>query len=123
MISSFFFFIFFLGYHFVFHKYVSQQLLGIPGKDEGREEGKKDYIRAIEYLEKNHLDSPFLCGDEITLADLSAYTELGAVQNDDEFKVVYEEYPKVKAWMKRMGEQEWHDEVMGPAFKMISSSE
>ena len=113
-----------LGYFFVFHKYVSQGLLGVPGNPEERENGKKKYIAATEFLEKNFLaSSPFICGDEITLADLSAYMELGAVQNDDEFKVVYEEYPKVKAWMKRMGEQKWHDGVMEMVIGMIASAQ
>ena len=56
-------------------------------------------------------DNRFLVGEELTLADFSAYSELGQAQ--PQFTNVYDmsDFPNVQRWMKEMTKVPYHDEV------------
>ena len=67
---------------------------------------------ALHTLEDYYLmDNRFLIGNELTLADFSAYSELGQAQ--PQFTNVYDmsEFPNVQRWMKEMTMVPYHDEV------------
>ncbi|MCH2171703.1 glutathione S-transferase family protein [Myxococcota bacterium] len=68
--------------------------------------------RALGALETGWLsDSPYLCGDACTIADLSCYSELGQLQS--EYTNVYDftPFPSVSAWLERMHNVPAHDDV------------
>ena len=67
---------------------------------------------ALHTLETYFLaDNRFLIGDSLTLADFSAYSELGQAQ--PQFTNVYDlsAFPNVLRWMKEMTQIPYHDEV------------
>ena len=67
---------------------------------------------ALRSLESGWLqNSPFLTGQNITLADIAAYVEIGQVQPQFTNLYDFSPYPKVQAWLNRMQEVEGHDSV------------
>jgi glutathione S-transferase len=71
---------------------------------------KVEMSKVIGHMDKYFLrDRPYLCGDDITLADLLGACELmqlAAVEEEN----FYQANPVVNAWMKRVGER------LGPVF-------
>ena len=68
--------------------------------------------RALRALETGWLaESRFLAGDDMTLADIAAYVEIGQLQ--PQFTNVYDlsPYPNVQRWLKVMTEVDSHDDV------------
>lgn len=68
--------------------------------------------RALQALETGWLeDSPYIAGDQVTIADFAAYVEIGQLQ--PEFTNVYDfsEFPKVRSWMERLKALPGHDDV------------
>ena len=68
--------------------------------------------RALEALEEGWLKgSAYLAGDEITIADMAAYVEIGQLQN--RFTNVYDfsPFPNVSRWLEAMTKIEFHDDV------------
>lgn len=68
--------------------------------------------RALKALETGWLaDSPYITGDDVTIADFAAYVEIGQLQ--PEFTNVYDfsEFPKVTGWMDRLKTLPGHDDV------------
>lgn len=71
-----------------------------------------NFRRALNAFESGWLaESLFLVGDEMTLADMAAYVEIGQMQ--PQFTNVYdfEPFPKVQRWMSDMAQVEGHDDV------------
>tara|TARA_E500000331_G_C17247731_1_gene709761 strand:+ start:1549 stop:2241 length:693 start_codon:yes stop_codon:yes gene_type:complete len=68
--------------------------------------------RALEALETGWLaNSRFLVGDQVTIADMAAYVEIGQLQ--PQFTNVYdfESFPNVRRWMADMTQIDGHDDV------------
>eukprot|EP00008_Paramoeba_atlantica_P004194 CAMPEP_0201478600 /NCGR_PEP_ID=MMETSP0151_2-20130828/3391_1 /ASSEMBLY_ACC=CAM_ASM_000257 /TAXON_ID=200890 /ORGANISM="Paramoeba atlantica, Strain 621/1 / CCAP 1560/9" /LENGTH=226 /DNA_ID=CAMNT_0047859715 /DNA_START=118 /DNA_END=798 /DNA_ORIENTATION=- len=111
------------GVPFFFHKYVASKF-GMEPNLERQNEGLEQYQSAIKFIEKSFLSSsPFLNGfDSPTIADLSAYAELGPLRKEEGLQETLKESPKVEAWLKRISELTWHDEVMKTVFSMTEPS-
>lgn len=68
--------------------------------------------RALQVLETGWLaDRPFLAGEQVTIADMACYAELGQLQS--EFTNVYDfaAFPKVSRWLAAMHDVPGHDDV------------
>lgn len=77
-----------------------------------QEGARRTVTNALHTLETYFLaDNRFLIGDSLTLADFSAYSELGQAQ--PQFTNVYDlsAFPNVLRWMKEMTQVPYHDEV------------
>ena len=77
-----------------------------------QEAARRTVTNALHTLETYFLaDNRFLIGDSLTLADFSAYSELGQAQ--PQFTNVYDlsAFPNVLRWMKEMTQVPYHDEV------------
>ena len=77
-----------------------------------QEGARRTVTKALHTLETYFLaDNRFLIGDSLTLADFSAYSELGQAQ--PQFTNVYDlsAFPNVLRWMKEMTQVPYHDEV------------
>ena len=68
--------------------------------------------RALAALETGWLDrGKFLCGDEVSIADLAAYVEIGQAQPAFTNVFDFEPYPRVREWMAAMHDVPGHDDV------------
>lgn len=68
--------------------------------------------RGLESLERGWLDeTPFLCGDAVTIADLAAYVEIGQLQPEFTNLFDFSDLPRIRDWMARMHEIPGHDDV------------
>ncbi|XP_072045250.1 glutathione S-transferase theta-1-like [Amphiura filiformis] len=96
-------------------------LFGLPAlTPEQIDEKYKELDGSMTLIECFLKDQKFLCGDEITLADLFIANEV--LQPTKCERDIYEKYPKVKAWMERVRERlnpAW-DEVVGVFDQIIS---
>ena len=80
--------------------------------------------RALEALEEGWLhDSKYLTGDELTIADMAAYVEIGQLQA--RFTNVYDfsPFPNVQRWLSDMTEVEHHDDVHTALYELGDISE
>ena len=77
---------------------------------------KEELTKAIDHLAAYFLkDEPFICGDEISVADLVGVCELMHLDGVNE-SGIYENNPIVKSWMKRV------EDRMQPHFDEASIS-
>jgi len=77
-----------------------------------QESARRNLTAALNTLENGWLaDSRFLVGDNVTLADLAAYVELGQLQ--PQFTNVFDmsSFTNVSRWLKDMTEVDAHDDV------------
>ena len=68
--------------------------------------------RALEALDEGWLNnSAYLAGDQLTIADMAAYVEIGQLQN--RFTNVYDfsPYTNVERWLEDMTKIKYHDDV------------
>ena len=66
---------------------------------------KEDLIKAINHIADYYLkDQPYICGDEVSAADLIGVCELIHLGGVNESKI-YENNAKVNAWIKRVGDR------------------
>ena len=56
-------------------------------------------------------DQPYLFGDAVSICDLSAYVEIGQLQSRFTNTYDFSELPNVSAWLERMQQLPFHDEV------------
>ena len=80
--------------------------------EEFQQSAQGNLKRALEALEEGWLSkSTFLAGDQLTIADLAAYVEIGQLQA--RFTNVYDfsPYPNVSRWLDGMTKIEYHDDV------------
>ena len=76
-----------------------------PANAEKVLEAKAELARAVNHIDEYFLkDKPFIAGDDISIADLVALTELSQLRGVHE-TAIYESNPKVKAWAKRVEEK------------------
>ena len=66
---------------------------------------KEELTKSLNHIATCYLkDGPFICGDEISAADLIGVSELihlGAVNESE----LFESNPTIKAWIKRVGDR------------------
>ena len=68
--------------------------------------------RAIKVLESAWLsESSFLTGNDITIADIAAYVEIGQLHHRFTNLFDFNPYPNVSRWLDRMALVEFHDSV------------
>jgi len=63
-------------------------------------------------------ESKFLIGDKVTIADLSAYVEIGQLQS--QFTNIYDfnDLPNINRWLQDMQKVEFHDEIHTALFEL-----
>tara|TARA_Y100000590_G_scaffold126302_3_gene144374 strand:+ start:2007 stop:2801 length:795 start_codon:yes stop_codon:yes gene_type:complete len=68
--------------------------------------------RAFKALESGWLKkSSFLTGENLTIADLSAYVEIGQLQSQFTNVFDFEPFPNISRWLEEMNKVSFHDEV------------
>ena len=68
--------------------------------------------KALDTLDSGWLaNSPFLCGESVTIADLACYAELGQLQACYTNVYDFSPFPNVSAWLTRMQEVDGHDDI------------
>ena len=77
----------------------------------GSKDNETTVSRTLAILNGMLAKSPFLAGDSLTLADISAYEELGQNQPRYANCTDYDGYPAIGEWLVRMSEQPYHDAV------------
>lgn len=72
----------------------------------------KTFIRSLRAIEHNALSqSRFLVGNEMTIADLATYVEIGQLQPQFTNLLDFDPFPNTRRWMIDMAQIEGHDEV------------
>ena len=73
---------------------------------------KSNIEKAFEAIETGWLrDSRFLIGDTMTIADISAYVEIGQLQSMFTNVYNFEPYPNIRKWLKEMQKVDCHDDI------------
>ena len=73
---------------------------------------KSNIEKAFEAIESGWLrDSRFLIGDTMTIADISAYVEIGQLQSMFTNVYNFEPYPNIRKWLKEMQNVDYHDDI------------
>lgn len=108
----------YLHYH---HRNVREASLGLVAPkirkdldipESFQESAKRNLTNALKTLESSYLaENKFLMGDEVSLADIAAYVEIGQLR--PEFTNVYDfsDFPNVRRWLNDMAKVPGHDEV------------
>lgn len=87
---------------YFFRRYISP-MTGKPASDELIAETLVIFKKSLGLLENYWLkETPYLCGNEITIADLSAACELAQSTAVPLLVETMQKYPKVRAWHERM---------------------
>lgn len=75
--------------------------------------------RALKALEVGWLSqSRYLTGDELTIADISAYVEIGQLQQKFTNLYSFSAFPNVTRWMEDMAKIACHDEVHAALYEL-----
>jgi glutathione S-transferase len=107
------------GVPFFFHKYMAKHF-GMTPDTLRRSEGRAHYEAAANFVENVFLArGAWIAGDAISIADLSCYAELGPLQWDDELGPVLDALPRLTRWLRAMGSQPWHEEVMADVAAIV----
>ena len=75
--------------------------------------------KAFKALENGWLaQSRYLTGDQLTIADMSAYVEIGQLQS--KFTNVYDftPFPNIRRWLEDMNQVAYHDEVHASLYEL-----
>lgn len=68
--------------------------------------------RALQAMESGWLaETPYLTGNQLTLADFAAYVEIGQLQPCFTNVYDFQAFPKVQRWLETMKKVEGHDDV------------
>jgi|TARA_B100000029_G_C17569644_1_gene956156 glutathione S-transferase len=68
--------------------------------------------KAFHAIEEGWLNkSRFLVGDQLTIADMSAYVEIGQLQRKFTNIYDFEPFPNITRWLEEMNQVAYHDEV------------
>ena len=72
----------------------------------------KDFSRGLKALETGWLhQGRYLAGDELTIADIAAYADIGQTQSQFTNVFDFRDFPNVQQWLYRMATAECHDDV------------
>ena len=68
--------------------------------------------KAFKAIENGWLNnSSFLVGDSMTIADISAYVEIGQLQSIFTNVYNFDQYPNIQRWLKDMRGADYHEEI------------
>lgn len=68
--------------------------------------------KAFQAIEEGWLaDSNYLVGETVTIADLSAYVEIGQLQSQFTNVYNFEDKPNIQRWLNQMQQVAFHDEI------------
>ncbi len=71
-----------------------------------------NFTQALTALDTGWLaERPFLTGEQVTIADMAAYVEIGQCQPQFTNVFDFQPYPNVSAWLNRMQQVDGHDDV------------
>ena len=83
------------------------------------ETSKSNIEKAFEAIETGWLrESRFLIGDTMTIADISAYVEIGQLQSIFTNVFNFEPYPNIRKWLKEMQNVDSHDDIHVALFEL-----
>ena len=75
--------------------------------------------RAFKALEDGWLaQSRYLTGDQLTIADMSAYVEIGQLQNKFTNLYDFTPFPNIRRWLEDMNQVAYHDEVHASLYEL-----
>ena len=83
----------------MFKKLFAPFIINKVYKEEELEGEKRNFTRGLNNMELRLTKHRYLCGDEVTIADLSACHEL---ENTRMMNLNLDEWPKTKEWQYRM---------------------
>ena len=73
---------------------------------------RKSFNDSLNALESNWLEkNKFIIGDEVTLADLAAYVEIGQLRNCFTNLYDFKDHPNIQRWIQDMTKVEGHDDA------------
>ena len=72
--------------------------------DEEQKEMLSNMNTALAYIESQLGDKSYLTGDNLTIGDVQVYNEV--FETKVVLDLTYEEYPKILAWLERVGTDE-----------------
>jgi glutathione S-transferase len=68
--------------------------------------------KAFKAIEDGWLSkSRYLIGDQLTIADMSAYVEIGQLQSKFTNIYDFESFPNIRRWLEDMNQVAYHDEI------------
>jgi glutathione S-transferase len=80
--------------------------------------------KAFQAIEDGWLsNSRFLAGDDFTIADISAYVEIGQLQNIFTNVYNFEDYPNIQRWLDDMKKVDSHDDIHAALYELGDISE
>jgi len=80
--------------------------------------------KAFQAIENGWLsNSRFLAGDDFTIADISAYVEIGQLQNIFTNVYNFEDYPNIQRWLDDMKKVDSHDDIHAALYELGDISE
>ena len=83
------------------------------------EASKASIEKAFKAIETGWLhNSKFLIGDTMTIADISAYVEIGQLQSMFTNIYDFEPFPNIRRWLKDMQKIEYHDVIHVALFEL-----
>jgi glutathione S-transferase len=75
--------------------------------------------KAFKAIEDGWLSkSRFLVGDQLTIADMSAYVEIGQLQSKFTNVYDFEAFPNIRRWLEDMSQVTYHDEIHTSLFEL-----
>jgi hypothetical protein len=83
------------------------------------EASKASIEKAFKAIETGWLhNSRFLIGDTMTIADISAYVEIGQLQSMFTNLYNFDSYPNIQKWLKEMQNVDCHDDIHAALFEL-----
>jgi glutathione S-transferase len=80
--------------------------------------------KAFQAIEDGWLsNSRFLAGDDFTIADISAYVEIGQLQSIFTNVYNFEDYPNIQRWLDDMKKVDSHDDIHAALYELGDISE
>ena len=68
-------------------------------------------------------NSLFLAGDDYTIADISAYVEIGQLQSMFTNVFNFDDYPNIRRWLGDMKKIDCHDDIHAALYELGDISE
>ena len=83
----------------------------LPGQEEKAVQGAKVMKRVLKILNHQLGESRYLCGEDMTIADLLILCELDQHREEVTGLVDFSPYPNIQRWLNGFEEKEWYREV------------
>lgn len=93
----------------------------MPGQEQKFKEGEKITRRALKLLDKQLEQSTYLCGDQMTIADLLIVVEFDQHRKEVTGLIDFNPYPQVQRWMTSFDDHKWYQGVFDKMVSMKSA--